>query len=247
MADRHVVSPYYGTLYQRIQFHGIVMHRTRQAVIPFDAYCPSLQDKLHLRVCSICKQYIPSATRLRNHYRVHQQRCLPNLVQTIDQKKEEEQSSEESDPVDPYEMPLARIDVTHPTVILFCDMAEWLKADFEQEPIPSTKTQSTASLANAMIRKEKQLAAKVTDPSTSLTESIATISLESALMTNNDNSSTQSTEAELHTTCSLPVELDTNVCANVDEPTTTSNENTTTTADPLLEQYDDLNDLLDKL
>jgi hypothetical protein len=117
MADRHVVSPYYGTLYQRIQFHGIVMHRTRQAVIPFDAYCPSLQDKLHLRVCSICKQYIPSATRLRNHYRVHQQRCLPNLVQTIDQKKEEEQSSEESDPVDPYEMPLARIDVTHPTVI----------------------------------------------------------------------------------------------------------------------------------
>ena len=36
--------------------------------------------------------------------------------------------------------------------------AEWLKTDFEDDPIVDTKTKSTAATAAAMIRKDKQMA-----------------------------------------------------------------------------------------
>ncbi|CAF0952093.1 unnamed protein product [Adineta ricciae] len=155
IATTNPLSPYYGTLFQRIQFHGIVMQETNKLLLPFDSYCPSVQKKLHSRVCSICKQYIPSATRLRNHYRVHQQRYALN---SIDYKfYKDEELIDEPDPIEPKTILLYQINPSLNGVFLFFDMAEWIKSDFEADPIVESKPKSTTTIANIMVRRERQL------------------------------------------------------------------------------------------
>ena len=176
LANRYDESPYYGSLYQRIQFHGIVMEKTENHLLPFDAYCPSIQARLHARVCSICKQYIPLAMRLRNHYRVHQQRYA--LTQQNLNEKKEDECIDEPDPTDPEDNLSRQFNLSQPAVFLFGDMNEWLKSDFEELPVVASKQKSTATIANAMIRKEQHA---MLDATESIVESVATISLESAL------------------------------------------------------------------
>ena len=96
------ISPFYGNLFQRIQFHGIVINRTHNDLLPFDACCPSLQTKLPSRICSICKQYIPSSIRLRNHYKIHQQQYASNFLDYNNNKEEE--YLDENELNDPYEL-----------------------------------------------------------------------------------------------------------------------------------------------
>ena len=241
VADRNPISPYYGTLYQRIQFHGIVMEGTQTPLIPYDAFCPSLQNKLHLRICSICKQYIPLGSRLRNHYRVHQQRYASSVTTSIDQmNKKEDESTDDPDPIDPLEMPLIQINPAKKSVFLFSSLNEWLKSDFEEVPVAPAKPKSTATIANEMIRREKQLAAianlreSKVDVANSLVESVATISLDNALMTNEENSSNINVKREKQ-----------NI---IQERTTIDDDDGDDDDDEhLLDQYDDLNDLLDNL
>jgi len=146
------ISPFYGNLFQRIQFHGIVINRTQNDLLPFDACCPSLQTKLSSRICSICKQYIPTSIRLRNHYKIHQQQCSSDLIDYDNNK--EENIIDDTDLNDPYDMSIKSI---QKSVHLFTDITEWLKSDFEDDPIVDIKTKSTAAMASAMIRKDKQM------------------------------------------------------------------------------------------
>ncbi len=146
------ISPFYGNLFQRIQFHGIVINCTHNDLLPFDACCPSLQTKLSSRVCSICKQYIPTSIRLRNHYKIHQQQCSSDLIDYDNNK--EENIIDDTDLNDPYDMSIKSI---QKGVHLFTDITEWLKSDFEDDPIVDIKTKSTAAMASAMIRKDKQM------------------------------------------------------------------------------------------
>ncbi|CAF3745929.1 unnamed protein product [Rotaria sp. Silwood1] len=64
---------FYGSLFQRIQFHGIVIQHTQNEMLPFDYCCPSIKKELKRRTCKICNQYIPSAYRMKNHYKIHAQ------------------------------------------------------------------------------------------------------------------------------------------------------------------------------
>ena len=158
-ANINPISPFYGNLFQRIQFHGIVINRTHNDLLPFDACCPSLQSKLPSRVCSICKQYIPSATRLRSHYKIHQQQYASNFLDYNNNK--EEDCVEENDLQDPYQMSMLQIKPTQNGVCLFTNMIEWLRSEFEDDPVVDVKVKSTAATASAMIRKDKQMAAVV--------------------------------------------------------------------------------------
>jgi hypothetical protein len=151
------ISPFYGNLFQRIQFHGIVINRTNNDLLPYDACCPSLQVKLPSRICSICKQYIPSSIRLRNHYKIHQQQYASNFLDYNNNK--EEDYLDENELNDPYELPFNQIKPTQNGVCLFTDMIEWLRSDFEDDPVVDTKVKSTAAAASASIRKDKQIAA----------------------------------------------------------------------------------------
>ncbi|CAF3854357.1 unnamed protein product [Rotaria sordida] len=258
-ANINSLSPYYGTLFQRIQFHGIVIYGTNNSLLPFDSYCPSIQTKIHSRVCSICKQYIPSPTRLRNHYKVHQQRYASNC---IDYKfNKEEELIDEPDPIDPNEMPLYQINPSHSGVFLFSDMIEWLKSEFEDDPVVESKPKTTASIANAMIRKERQLqeaaAAALSNTSFSIeqtktVESVATISVDNALTSTNEN------------TCLPEIKIESEIITIVDVKTDDENLNVLNTMEKLtvmedetnlssvqsqnsLNQYDNVNDLIDTI
>jgi len=166
------ISPFYGNLFQRIQFHGIVINRTNNDLLPFDACCPSLQIKLPSRICSICKQYIPSAIRLRNHYKIHQQQYASNFLDYNNNK--EEDFLDDNDLNDPYEMSMLQLKPTQNGVCLFTDMIEWLRSDFEDDPIVDTKVKSTAATASAMIRKDKQIAAAAAAASQTATTTTTT-------------------------------------------------------------------------
>ena len=147
-ANINSISPYYGNLFQRIQFHGIVLNHTKNDYLPYDAYCPSLQTKLLSRICSICKQYIPTSIRLHNHYKIHQEN------NSYDNIYKNEFLLDDNDFNDPYDF---ERNLTDKSVYLFTDIVEWLRSDFEDEPIVDCKTKSIAATASAMIRKERQM------------------------------------------------------------------------------------------
>lgn len=119
-------------------------------------------------------------------------------------------------------------------------MKEWLKPDFEEDPVVEPKPKSTAAAAAAAIRKEKQLQAdaaaaladrQITTEQTTVqmesVESVATISVDNAL------SSTDTNEIRV-----IKVET---------EDVTEAIEQLNVADDTISDSYDDLNDLIEKI
>ena len=140
MADRdYQKGVFYGSLIQRIQFHGVVMHSAQNDIIPFDYCCASVRKELKRRVCSICKQYIPSAYRMKNHYKIHQQQYASNCLEYDDDMfpdeaeiKLEEEEDDSSEMLSSQRPLPAVSDPSSNGVVLFSDMLDWLKSDFEE-------------------------------------------------------------------------------------------------------------------
>jgi hypothetical protein len=137
MAERdYQKGVFYGSLIQRIQFHGVVMQHTQNDILPFDYCCSSVRKELKRRVCSICKQYIPSAYRMKNHYKIHQLQYASNTLDYEEYMFVNDDGTTNDD--DDGEMlssqrPLPA--VTDPSangVVIFSDMLDWLKSDFEE-------------------------------------------------------------------------------------------------------------------
>ncbi len=251
IAHMHPISPYYGTLFQRIQFHGIVMLKTNNLLLPYDFYCPSVQTKLHSRICSICKQYIPTATRLRNHYKVHQQRYALN---SVDYKyNKEEELIDEPDPIERNDISLSQKDPLHNGVFLFSDMTDWLRSEFEDDPVVDPKPKSTASIANAMIRKEKQLqeAAAAAIGLNSITDlapppPATTISIDNVLTTTNENILT---EIKVENDIDEVNTVNDNVLNAIEQLAVTDNgtDSCDVQNENVINQYDDLSDLIENI
>jgi len=140
MADRdYQKGIFYGSLIQRIQFHGVVMQYTQNDILPFDYCCSSVRKELKRRVCSICKQYIPSAYRMKNHYKIHQQQYASNCLDYDDEMFANEngfgneQDGEEDADMLSSQRPLPAVsDPSKNGVVIFSDMLDWLKSDFEE-------------------------------------------------------------------------------------------------------------------
>ncbi|CAF4336056.1 unnamed protein product [Rotaria sp. Silwood2] len=244
-ANLKPTSPYYGTLFQRIQFHGIVMRGTQNQLIPFDAYCPSIQNKMYSRTCTICKQYIPSAARLRNHYKVHQQRYASKYTDHNNNKNnKEEELIDDDDPIDPSDLPLSPINISQNGVFLFTDMTDWLKSDFEDDPVTEPKPKSVAATANAMIRKEKQLVAEAT----------AAIAESSKLLQKSKTATTTQNDV-VESVATISVDNALSLNDNVDIPEIKVEQDDVSDAleqlnvmdDNINNSYDDLSDLIDKI
>lgn len=256
-ADFNPVSPFYGTLYQRIQFHGILMRRTQNKMISFDHYCPSIQDFLYSRICSICNQYIPEPLRLRNHYKVHQQRYALGRTGVNDSVKKEEETMEDANElIDPSDLPKPPVNFSEGSVFLFTDLTDWLRSDFEEDRIVEQKPKSIAAQANAMIRKDKQNTSNsvsiteaepvmISEASNSTTanltngledniQSVATFSVDSALDT--DHMKTVKSEVK--------VEHD-SMIDQIEQLNVNDDENSSFSI--RTDSYDDLSDLLDKI
>ncbi|CAF2849835.1 unnamed protein product [Rotaria sp. Silwood2] len=253
------VSPFYGNLFQRIQFHGIVINRTHNDLLPFDACCPSLQPKLPSRVCSICKQYIPSAIRLRNHYKIHQQQYASNFLDYNNNK--EEDFTDDNDLNDPYEMSMLQLKPTQNGVCLFTDMIEWLKSDFEDDPIVDTKAKSIAATASAMIRKDKQLAANQLVTTTTTVQQEKTISIttnnhqtqinknvtqEQVTTITGDTQTTTTTTTESQ--CLVDVQTDNGSVLDAMEQLAMLDDGASSIGNaPSQQSWDDLDDLVEKI
>ena len=100
---------------------------------------------------------------------------------------------DDDDPIDISDLPLPPLDFSQDGVYLFTDMTDWLKSEFEDDPVVETKQKSVAATAMAMIRKDKQAAAvaaaattmstnaEATTTEENVVESVATISVDEAL------------------------------------------------------------------
>ncbi|CAF1599177.1 unnamed protein product [Rotaria sp. Silwood1] len=250
-AKLNIISPFYGNLFQRIQFHGIVINRTHNDLLPFDACCPSLQIKLSSRICSICKQYIPSSIRLRNHYKIHQEQYASNFIDYNNNK--EEDFIDDNDLNDPYEMSMLQIKPTQNGVCLFTDMIEWLKSDFEDDPIVDTKIKSTAATASAMIRKDKQMAAnQITTTTTTTIQQEKTISIttnnnftqEQVTIITDDTQTTTTTESQ----CLVDVQTENSSMLDAMEQLVMIDDGVSSIGNaPSQQSWDDLDDLVEKI
>ncbi|CAF0981397.1 unnamed protein product [Didymodactylos carnosus] len=143
MANETTKTQFYGSLFHRIQFHGVVIQNTLNDQLPFDYCCTSVKKDLKKRVCKICKQYIPSIYRMKQHYKIHEE---------YQQYLEEEEQVDEDDL---FEL-LAQSEIiskqgsqTEQGAVVFSDMLDWLKSDFEeldlQEQAKERSKKSSAS------------------------------------------------------------------------------------------------------
>ncbi|CAF3323023.1 unnamed protein product [Rotaria socialis] len=137
MAERdYQKGVFYGSLIQRIQFHGVVMQHTQNDILPFDYCCASARKELKKRVCPICKQYIPSAYRMKNHYKIHQQQYASNCLEYDEDLFSSENAlanDEEDAEILSCQRPLPGVsDPSSNGVVIFSDMLDWLKSDFEE-------------------------------------------------------------------------------------------------------------------
>ncbi|CAF1181124.1 unnamed protein product, partial [Didymodactylos carnosus] len=121
-----IPGQFYGSLFQRIQFHGIVINHTKNDMLPFDFCCSSVKKEIKKRICTICKQYIPSASRMKQHYKIHQQ---------YDQEYEEDDLNDliaQSEAIELRDGPEATTNGNGSGAVVFNDMLDWLKSDFDE-------------------------------------------------------------------------------------------------------------------
>ena len=97
-------------------------------MLPFDYCCSSVKKEIRKRTCRICNQYIPSAYRMKNHYRIHAQHYEDfdheqddNLPNTI--------NLNENQPT------------TAPPPVFKTEMLDWLRSDFDEFDLGPTPTQ----------------------------------------------------------------------------------------------------------
>ncbi|CAF4366701.1 unnamed protein product [Rotaria sordida] len=91
-------------------------------MLPFDYCCSSVKKELKKRICKVCNQYIPSAYRMKNHYKIHAQHqedldhneddTLPATTDTIIDSNESQSTT-----------------TTAPA--LKTEMLDWLRSDFD--------------------------------------------------------------------------------------------------------------------
>ncbi|CAF1359270.1 unnamed protein product [Adineta ricciae] len=125
MADRdYQRGQFYGSLFQRIQFHGVVIQHTQNEMIPFDYCCSSVKKELKKRTCKVCNQYIPSAYRMKNHYKIH--------AQHYDDDYDHEQDDTLAPSVE------TGVTTTTSTPAFKSEMINWLRSDFDDFDLDSS-------------------------------------------------------------------------------------------------------------
>ncbi|CAF4491684.1 unnamed protein product [Rotaria sp. Silwood2] len=119
-------------------------------MLPFDFCCSSVKKELGKRMCKICNQYIPSAYRMKNHYKIHAQDhenvnhnqydtlSLPAKLTDIKTNSNENQ---------------ATTTTTAPAPILKTEMLDWLRSDFDRCDTSVTSTQLTTDRVTRSMKK----------------------------------------------------------------------------------------------
>jgi hypothetical protein len=124
-------------------------------MLPFDYCCSSVKKELKKRTCKVCNQYIPSAYRMKNHYKIHAQHyddfdhdqddTLPAVT------KNEATNSNESQPA---------TTAPPPPPVFKTEMLDWLRSDFDDfdlgpEPTQLRSDRVTRSMKKLRVEEKK--------------------------------------------------------------------------------------------
>jgi hypothetical protein len=92
-------------------------------MLPFDYCCSSARKELKKRTCKVCNQYIPSAYRMKNHYKIHAQN-----YDDFDHDQEDRLPPPTSDTNDANENQTA---TTTTKPVIKTEILDWLRSDFD--------------------------------------------------------------------------------------------------------------------
>lgn len=110
-------------------------------MLPFDHCCSSVKKELRKRTCRICNQYIPSAYRMKNHYRIHAEH-YENFDHDFDETTCNNTSDQNDNPVTTAELPVFK-----------SEMLDWLQSDFDQFELNPKSTQVTSDRMTRSMKK----------------------------------------------------------------------------------------------
>ena len=130
---------FYGSLFQRIQFHGVVIQHTQNEMLPFDYCCSSVKKELKKRTCKVCNQYIPSAYRMKNHYKIHAQHY-------------EDYDHEHEDTL-PSSAMITTDDKKTIAPLFKTEMLDWLRSDFDQFDLGTSTNQTSSERVTRSMKK----------------------------------------------------------------------------------------------
>ncbi|CAF5087070.1 unnamed protein product [Rotaria sp. Silwood1] len=127
---------FYGSLFQRIQFHGVVIQHTQNELLPFDYCCSSVKKELKKRTCKVCNQYIPSAYRMKNHYKIHAQN-----YEHFDHDQEDRLPSPAINDITTNSNENQSLTAAALAPVVKIEMLDWLQSDVDNIDSSSTATQ----------------------------------------------------------------------------------------------------------
>jgi hypothetical protein len=96
-------------------------------MLPFDYCCSSAKKELKRRTCKVCNQYIPSAYRMKNHYKIHQEHYEDFDHDDDDQPTPTKLSSKLTTADG-----CTKMNTEKATPVLKTEMLDWLRSDFDQ-------------------------------------------------------------------------------------------------------------------
>jgi hypothetical protein len=144
MADKDCQKrQFYGSLFQRIQFHGVVIQHTQNEMLPFDYCCSSVKKELKKRICKVCNQYIPSAYRMKNHYKIHAQHN-PDV------------DHDEDDTLPPEINDISNLDqnqITTASPVVKIEMLDWLRSDLDDFDLDQASSQPASDPVTRSMKK----------------------------------------------------------------------------------------------
>jgi hypothetical protein len=113
-------------------------------MLPFDYCCASVKKELKKRTCKVCNQYIPSAYRMKNHYKIHAQHYDDfdhDLDDTLLPSAEDKKNIHDSQPA-----------TTAPPVFK-TEMLDWLRSDFDDFDLGPQPTQLASDRVTRSMRR----------------------------------------------------------------------------------------------
>ena len=124
-------------------------------MLPFDYCCSSVKKELRKRTCQICNQYIPSAYRMKNHYKIHAQH-----YDDFDHDQDEAMSPGASalpattDRTQSTESGAATTAATTaPPPVFKTEMLDWLRSDFDDFDLGPTGNQLASDRVTRSMKK----------------------------------------------------------------------------------------------
>jgi hypothetical protein len=108
-------------------------------MLPFDYCCSSVKKELKKRTCKVCNQYIPSAYRMKNHYKIHAQHYEDfnhDQDDTLPQPSSSTNSNENQAPP-----------------VVKTEMLDWLKSDFDEFNLNPPSTQLASDRVTRSMKK----------------------------------------------------------------------------------------------